>query len=89
MILQHQWFARAVRCVRGLADVGRGALNLNLVQNEDAVVKQCNECRSLQLAGSREPRGAEHHIVGLPLSWGQRGIHQRNVLLVNARCLSV
>ena len=72
-----------------LPDVERFSLQLEVVLDEHPVVKHRNAGRCLHAAVRIEGRGHPDDVVGLPLAWFLRGVHQRNALLVDARGLSV
>src|SRR5206468_10703315 len=59
------------------------------VLNEDAVMNHGEVRRRYHLAIPIHARSAKENVVALPLTWFATRVHQRDVLLVNARRLSI
>ena len=89
MVLQHERLPETVFLIRLRSDVDSGALELNVIVNEHTIVHDDHVtwCHHLPIVG--KAGSAEENVVALPLAWLAARVHQRDVLLVNARRLTV
>ena len=89
MILEHQRFPGIVLLIVRWAAVESRSLDLDVILNEDAIMNDREIRRRHYLAIIIHARSTKENVVALPLTWFAAGVHKRDVLLVNARRLSI
>src|SRR5437667_562942 len=62
---------------------------LDIVLNQDAIVKDGNPPGLQQKPVRIEARSPEENVVALPLTRWTADVHQRRILTVNRRCLAI
>src|SRR5216684_2203445 len=62
---------------------------LDIVLDQDAVVERGDASWAKKFSGGIEARAVENDVVGLPLRWRARGVHEGRELAVDRGCLAV
>ena len=83
MVLESDWQFLGVSAVRGALEPAGGAGQFDVVLDEDAVVEGRDACGREQTAVGIKPGRGPDDIIGLPLTGGPRGVHERWVLDVD------
>src|SRR5215211_1813825 len=89
MVLEHDRLFCAVFLIRLHADIGGGAPDLDVILDEHTVVNNGNGAWRHYRPILAKPQRSEEDVVRLPLARFSARVHERDVLLVNARSLAV
>lgn len=89
MILQHQRRLGIVFLIIRWSAVESCPLDLDVILNEDAIMNDREVRRRHHLAVLIHAWSAKENVIALPLTWFAARVHHRDVLLVNARRLSI